>query len=129
MSPQFPSLVENEDILGPRKKLKGRKKKKNDLQSASKEPSSNKHALSSLQFQCQNQVLKSNRKESNDVMEKSHRRSQRLRLKEQKRTHFLFQTPTGATSVNKDGEIVLAYETPDQDLAMLARRRQLRTKR
>jgi len=133
VSPQFPNRIENDEnlsaLLGPRKKSRGRRKRQDDLQSTLKESSSNKHAFTVLQFHCEKQMSRSNCKEAGDSKEVSCRRSQRLRLKELKMNHFLFQTPRVTTPVNKEEEIVLAYETPDQELIMLARRRQSKTKR
>ena len=121
--------MEVDEILGPRKKSRGRRKGQDNLPYTSKEPSSNKHAFAVLQFQCENQVSKSKCQDADDRGEIPCRRSQRLRLKELKRTHFLFETSQGTTPVSKPGEVVLAYETPDQELLMLASRRQLKTKR
>lgn len=46
-----------------------------------------------------------------------------MRLKELKKTHFLFQIPqgTGTTPLNMNEEIVLAGEIPDHKLVMLGR--------
>ena len=82
-----------------------------------------------LQFQHENQVLKSKSDDADDRSEIPCRRSQRLRFKELKGTHFLFETSQVTTPVNKEREVVLAYETPDQELLMLARHRQVKTKR
>lgn len=64
----------------------------------------------------------------NENTERQCRRSQRIKLNELKRTHFLFQAPQVATPVNNKGEVVLAYETPDQEIFMGVKQRQFRIK-
>ena len=98
------------------------------MQGTSKELSSNKHVFAVLQFEHENQTSRSKYNEVDVSRDHSPcRRSQRLRLKELKRTHFLFHAPQIMTPVNRQGEIVLAYETPDQELITLAARRQPKT--
>ena len=133
MSPQFPNQVDDEDLLAlirPNKKSRGRRKKQENSQNVPEELTANKHLYAALDFQCKSKTSKSGckRKEVNENIEIQCRRSQRVRLKELKRTHFLFQAPQVATPVNKKGEVVLAYETPDQELFTEAKQRQSRIK-
>ena len=65
-----------------------------------------------------------------DTNEKSKfpcRRSQRLR--KLKKTHCLFQEPQVMTPVNRQGVVILAYETPDQELLTAVERKHSSTKR
>lgn len=107
-------------LTRPNKKSRGRRKKQENAKSVPEELSSNKHLYAVLEFKC---------KEVNKNSEKPCRRSQRIKLKELKRTHFLFEAPQVRTPVNKREEVVLAYETPDHELFMVAKQRQSRTKR
>lgn len=107
-------------LTRPSKKSRGRRKKQENAKSVPEELSSNKHLYAVLEFKC---------KEVNKNSEKPCRRSQRIKLKELKRTHFLFEAPQVRTPVNKREEVVLAYETPDHELFMVAKQRQSRTKR
>lgn len=131
VSPQFPNDVESGEsllaLLEARKKPRGRRKRQEDLQGRSKKSSSNKQPFAVLQFQSENQASRS--KCTENRKEISCKRSQRLKLKELKRTHFLFETPQVTTPVSRKQEIVLAYETPDHELIMLATGRQSKTKR
>ena len=132
VSPQFPNQVDNEDLLAlikPNKKSRGRRKKQENSQSVPEELSSNKHLYAALDFQCKSKILKSGCQEVNENTERAYRRSQRLQLKELKRTHFLFQAPQVTTPVNKRGEVVFAYETPEQELFKEAKQTQSRIKR
>ncbi|XP_068672550.1 uncharacterized protein [Montipora capricornis] len=128
VSPQFPSQTENNETLLPRK-ARGRRKKQDAMQVKSLEPSLNKHLFTPLQFESENHILKSNCKAIDDKKRNPCRRSQRLRLKELKNTQFLFQTPQGTTPGNVKGEVILATETPDHELVMLARRREAKNRR
>lgn len=114
--------------LRPGKKSRGRRKKQDNAQSASEELNSNKHLFATLEFKSKNKVLRSGCKEANESSDISCRRSQRIRLKELKRTHFLFEASQVTTPVNKKREVVLAFETPDQELFALATQRQRRGK-
>ena len=93
------------------------------MQVNSVEPNANKPVFTALQFEHENQIMKTNCKDTNDRKENSLRRSQRMRLKELKKIHFLFQIPqgTGTTPFNMNEEIVLAGEIPDHKLVMLRR--------
>ena len=113
VSPQFPDRIENEEellaLLKPNKKSRGRKKGKENPQ-ATEQLASNGHLLGELDFGCKNV-------RNMDTNEKSKfpcRRSQRLR--KLKKTHCLFQEPQVMTPVNRQGVVILAYETPDQEL-------------
>ncbi|XP_068673081.1 uncharacterized protein [Montipora foliosa] len=99
------------------------------MQVKSLEPSLNEHMFTALQFESENHILKSNCKAIDDKKRNPCRRSQRLRLKELKNTQFLFQTPQGTTPGNMKGEVILATETPDHELVMLARRREAKNRR
>mgnify|MGYP000412241844 CR=1 FL=1 len=101
------------------------------MQVNSVEPNANKPVFTALQFEHENQIMKTNCKDTNDRKENSLRRSQRMRLKELKKTHFLFQIQpgTGTTPLNMKEEIVLASETPDHELVMLRRRKERKSKR
>ena len=134
VSPQFPNQVDDEDLLAlkrPNKKSRGRRKKQENSQNVPEELSANKHLYAALDFQCKSKISKSAcklNKEVNENTERQCRRSQRVKLKELRRTHFLFQAPQVATPVNKNGEVVLAYETPDQELFVQAKQRHSRIK-
>ncbi|XP_074638643.1 uncharacterized protein LOC141897094 [Acropora palmata] len=131
VSPQFPSPFESDELLQPRK-TRGRRKKQDPTQVNSVEPSANKPVFTALQFEHENQIMKTNCKDTNDRKENSQRRSQRMRLKELKKTHFLFQIPPGTHGtipLNMKEEIVLASETPDHELVMLRRRKERKSKR
>ena len=91
-----------------------------------KETSSAKHFFEILQFENEKQLTETEGKNADSLRELSCRRSQRLRLKELQRAHFLFQTPQLVPPVNKRDEIILAYETPDQELIKLAACKQSR---
>ena len=126
VSPQFPDRIENEEellaLLKPNKKSRGRKKGKENPQ-ATEQLASNGHLLGELDFGCKN-VRKT------DTNEKSKfpcRRSQRLR--KLKKTHCLFQEPQVMTPVNRQGVVILAYETPDQELLTAVERKHSSTKR
>lgn len=124
--------MDDEDLLTlirPNKKSRRRGKKQENDQSVPEELLSlNKHLYAALEFNCKSNASKSGCKEVNTNTERPCRRSQRLQLKELKKTHFLFQAPQVATPVNKRGEVVLAYETPDQELFMKVKQRQSRIK-
>lgn len=130
VSPQFPSPFESDELLQPRK-TRGRRKKHDPTQVNSVEPNVDKHVFTALQFEHEKQIMRTNCKDANDRKENSQRRSQRLRLKELKKTHFLFQIPqgTGTTPLNMKEEIVLASETPDHELVMLRQRKERKSKR
>jgi len=115
-------------LIRPTKKSRKKRKKQEKSQSVPEELSSNKHLYAVLDFQSKSKISKYGCKEVNENTERPCRRSQRLQLKELKRTHFLFQAPQVATPVNKKGEVVLAYETPDQELFMKAKQKQSRIK-
>ena len=91
-----------------------------------KETRSNKHLFEILQFENERQLAETEYKNADSLKELSCRRSQRLRLKELQRVHFLFQASQLVTPVNKKDEVILAYETPDQELIKLAARKQSR---
>lgn len=133
VSPQFPNQVDDEDLLAlkrPNKKSRGRRKKQENSQNVPEELNANRHLYAALDFQCKGKITKPGckLKEVNENTERQCRRSQRIKLKELKRTHFLFQAPQVATPVNKKGEVVLAYETPDQEIFMGVKQRQFRIK-
>ena len=88
-----------------------------------KETRSNKHLFEILQFENERQLAETECKNADSLKELSCRRSQRLRLQ---RAHFLFQASQFVTPVNKRDEVILAYETPDQELIKLAARKQSR---
>ena len=111
------------------KKPRGRRKKQENTQSVPEELNSNKHVYAVLEFTCKDQDSKSSGcKEDKENNERPCRRSQRIKLKELKRPHFLFQEPPVRTPVNKREEVVLAYETPDHELLMIAKKRQSKFK-
>ena len=114
------------DLIRPNKKARGRRKKQQNAQSVSEESSSNKQLYAALEFQSKSS--KPGCKEDKENTERQCRRSQRVKLKEIKGTHFLFQAPQVTTPVNKKGEVVLAYETPDQEFFKEAKNRQSRLK-
>ena len=91
-----------------------------------KETRSNKHLFEILQFENERQLAGTDYKNADSLKELSCRRSQRLRLKELQKAHFLFQASQLVTPVNKKDEVILAYETPDQELIKLAARKQSR---
>ena len=133
MSPQFPNQVDDEDLLAlkrPNKKSRARRKKQENSQNVPEELNANRHLYAALDFQCKGKITKPGckLKEVNEHNERQCRRSQRIKLKELKRTHFLFQAPQVATPVNNKGEVVLAYETPDQEIFMGVKQRQFRIK-
>ena len=113
----------------PGKKSKGRRKKQENTQRVREELNSNKHVYTVLEFTCKDKVSKSSGcKEDKENNERPCRRSQRIKLKELNRPHFLFQEPPVRTPVNKREEVVLAYETPDHELLMMAKKRQSKFK-
>lgn len=115
-------------LTRPNKKSRGRRKKQ-ETRRVPEEVNSNKHVFAALEFTCKDKDSKSSGcKEDKENNERSCRRSQRIRLKELKRPHFLFQEPPVRTPVNKREEVVLAYETPDHELLMIAKKRQSKFK-
>ena len=114
-------------LLGPRKKSgRGKTKNAKGTKGTAKESSSNKHLFEILQFENERQLAEEKCENADSLRELSCRRSQRIRLKELQRAHFLFQASPLFTPVNKRDEIILAYETPDQELIKLAARKQSR---
>ena len=114
-------------LLGPRKKSgRGKTKNAKGTKGTGKETSSTKHLFEILQFENEKQLTETEGKNADSLRELSCRRSQRLRLKELQRAHFLFQASQLVAPVNKQDEVILAYETPDQELIKLAARKQSR---
>ncbi|KAJ7373492.1 hypothetical protein OS493_011088 [Desmophyllum pertusum] len=125
----FFAVDDEGSVKWARQKVTRKEEKTGNAQSAVEELSSNKHLFAKLEFKSKNKVMRSGCKEANESSDISCRRSQRIRLKELKRTHFLFEASQVTTPVNKKREVVLAFETPDQELFALATQRQRRGKR
>lgn len=127
VSPQFPDRIENEEeifaLLKPNKKSRRRKKEKENTKNIPRQLASNKHLLGELDFECK--TVRD--KDTNEKSKVPSRRSQRLRRR--KKAHFLFQEPQVMTPVNKQGAVILAYETPDQELLAAVEGKHLSTKR